>query len=326
LRTLKSSATKPREGIKVVLDFPGTATAVTTAEREEVGMVRDPEDAMPATAHAEGLIPSLPALAAVPITYTPQKAHILKSHSFITSFDPATDMPPTCAICSSLVDITSSSSTGSGTSDGNGNATSLFTVCPHPSCSSISHLRCLAKRFVDEEVDDAPISTQEIVLPVQGTCPSCHGSLEWRDIAKEASLRARGKREVEMMIKRWEREKRLKENGGKAKGKGKGKLTAFQAAMESESEREMEDDEEELDRILDEMDDDEDDDELDVPRDDSRFLESPEKGDGRGPKMRSSSFASLDNFDAGRVKMMKGPAAGRRVVEDGDWNDAIEVD
>ncbi|XP_014749235.1 PREDICTED: structure-specific endonuclease subunit SLX1-like [Sturnus vulgaris] len=48
--------------------------------------------------------------------------------------------------------------------------------CPHPQCSMAAHPPCLARLFL------APEPLQ--LLPVGGTCPSCHAPLLWGDLIR----------------------------------------------------------------------------------------------------------------------------------------------
>lgn len=68
-------------------------------------------------------------------------------------------------------------------------------VCPHDTCSAVSHLSCLATVFrkIDEPAH---------VVPMTGKCPSCRNEVQWIDLMTELSLRARGQREVSRILKK----------------------------------------------------------------------------------------------------------------------------
>ncbi|KAI5800055.1 structure-specific endonuclease subunit slx1 [Geopyxis carbonaria] len=59
-------------------------------------------------------------------------------------------------------------------------------VCSHPFCEHIAHLVCLSDIFLTQE----GIGN---MLPVEGSCPSCHSTRYWGDIVKELSIRTRSK-------------------------------------------------------------------------------------------------------------------------------------
>lgn len=48
-------------------------------------------------------------------------------------------------------------------------------TCLHPSCSMISHLRCLARHF---------LGNSDLLLPVEGRCPTCDIGLVWGDLIR----------------------------------------------------------------------------------------------------------------------------------------------
>lgn len=69
-------------------------------------------------------------------------------------------------------------------------------VCPKENCQTVSHMTCLAKRFLDEE--GVPGST----VPISGSCPQCKSTLQWIDLVKEMSLRMRGKEEMARLMRK----------------------------------------------------------------------------------------------------------------------------
>lgn len=69
----------------------------------------------------------------------------------------------------------------------------IYTICPNPECDSVTHMTCLSKHFLKDE--------PETMIPINGTCPSCKIELRWVDVVKELSLRMRGQKEVERLLK-----------------------------------------------------------------------------------------------------------------------------
>lgn len=69
----------------------------------------------------------------------------------------------------------------------------LYTICPHNTCRELSHVTCLSQKFSDAD------STSPF-LPQHGECPSCHGAVEWSDLMRDVSLRARGEKEVRRLL------------------------------------------------------------------------------------------------------------------------------
>ena len=69
----------------------------------------------------------------------------------------------------------------------------LYTICPHGTCRELSHITCLSRRFSEA-------SGATSFVPQNGTCPSCHGNLEWSELMRDVSLRARGEQEVRKLL------------------------------------------------------------------------------------------------------------------------------
>ncbi|RDL38761.1 Structure-specific endonuclease subunit SLX1 [Venustampulla echinocandica] len=139
---------------------------------------------------------------ALPIDYAGQKSHVEKGKDI---FD--FEREGTCAVCHNELEHHSG----------------IYTVCPSPGCESVTHMTCLSNHFLKEEDDD--------LVPIKGHCPSCMAELRWADVVKEASLRIRGQKEVQILLKT-KRAKKLKDR------------TSSQAIMESSDFAEDADDEE----------------------------------------------------------------------------------
>lgn len=70
----------------------------------------------------------------------------------------------------------------------------MVLVCPQHSCQAPSHMACLSTRFLGSD------ESQEVV-PIEGQCPRCQTTLRWVDLVKELSLRMRGRKEIERVMK-----------------------------------------------------------------------------------------------------------------------------
>lgn len=73
----------------------------------------------------------------------------------------------------------------------------LYAVCPNEECEAVGHLACWSQHVLDG--DD---KGKGAVVPVQGTCPSCKGWVRWGDMMKELTLRVRGPKEVDKLLKK----------------------------------------------------------------------------------------------------------------------------
>ncbi|MDI1485756.1 MAG: Slx4p interacting protein [Ramalina farinacea] len=114
------------------------------------------------------------------VSYASVRAHLEKSIFML-----AEDEPIACAVCSNDL--------------GQGKRTAL--VCPDARCRTASHMSCLADKFLAET------GTGDLMVPASGHCPACNAETQWVDLVREMSLRAKGQREVAILMKK---PKRLK--------------------------------------------------------------------------------------------------------------------
>jgi structure-specific endonuclease subunit SLX1 len=71
----------------------------------------------------------------------------------------------------------------------------LLAVCTNDGCDGVGHLSCWSRHFL--EGDEAGS-----IVPVQGQCPKCDGEVHWGDMMRELTLRERGQKEVDKLLKR----------------------------------------------------------------------------------------------------------------------------
>lgn len=110
---------------------------------------------------------------ALDVTFQPAKSILEKGRSLLAGGNIG------CAICKSTMNPIDS----------------LFLICPAQVCSSLSHLGCLSRSFLDAE------PTSDAVVPTEGHCPSCRTKLRWTDLVRDLSLRLRGQKEVTALFK-----------------------------------------------------------------------------------------------------------------------------
>lgn len=71
----------------------------------------------------------------------------------------------------------------------------LHAVCTNTGCSGVGHLSCWSRHLLGAgEADN--------ILPLQGRCPKCKEEVHWGVMMTELTLRVRGKKEVEKLLKR----------------------------------------------------------------------------------------------------------------------------
>jgi structure-specific endonuclease subunit SLX1 len=115
---------------------------------------------------------------ALNVTHAPLKPHIEKSQALLASSQ-------NCTLCSSPLPLSGASTL----------------TCPSSSCTSKTHLTCLATHFLNTEKRKNPSNATPSLLPTVGSCPICHTPLQWRDLVQELSLRMRGSKELEALFK-----------------------------------------------------------------------------------------------------------------------------
>jgi structure-specific endonuclease subunit SLX1 len=116
-------------------------------------------------------------IAALDIDYAREKESVQKAREIVDF-----EREGTCNICHEALE------------HGQG----LYTICPSSGCESVTHMTCLSRHFLKNHKSE---EDKEILIPISGNCPSCKTPLRWIDVVKELSLRLRGQREVEKLLK-----------------------------------------------------------------------------------------------------------------------------
>lgn len=155
-----------RDGIKVLLDLKRPAEDTNDGE---VSMSTHAKSKRKRDALGKGGIEGLD------VGYSGLKNHVEKSIFFLTE-----DEALKCAICAQTL----------------GPKTAMTLLCPQADCRTASHMACLATKFVEDEGAGAAI------IPVSGRCPGCKEELQWIDLIKELSLRARGEKQIAQIMKK----------------------------------------------------------------------------------------------------------------------------
>jgi len=82
-------------------------------------------------------------------------------------------------------------------------------------------LDCWSRHLLHQRGDD-----DGGVLPVDGRCPKCSSVVKWGDMMREMTLRVRGQKEVEKVLKRHRRAAGVTKSKANPKGKAKAKADA----------------------------------------------------------------------------------------------------
>ncbi|KAI0426531.1 hypothetical protein F5Y09DRAFT_318558 [Xylaria sp. FL1042] len=111
---------------------------------------------------------------ALPLDYAPMKSYVEKTRS-LYSFEREGD----CVIC------------GEHLAPGEG----LYVTCSNSQCEGTGHLSCWSRHLLGN-------NPGEDIIPISGRCPKCDGEVIWGDMMKEMSLRLRGQKEVEKLLRK----------------------------------------------------------------------------------------------------------------------------
>lgn len=171
-------------------------------------------------------------------------------------------------------------------------------VCPREVCKAASHMTCLATRFLGAE------SSPTSIMPISGTCPNCKAEIQWVEMIKEMSLRARGEKEVAQLMKK-PRERKTKA------------INANKSTIPMENRLEDEDEDRVEDELLD----------LDVPDEQLPDNWLFQGDDDDMVSMTSAESGISDRIDGESPTNSK--AVGRKlkaVIEDSEWDEAEVVD
>ncbi|KAK3986733.1 hypothetical protein QBC44DRAFT_132962 [Cladorrhinum sp. PSN332] len=110
---------------------------------------------------------------ALPLYYEPIKDYVAKGQD-VFDFERQGD----CVVCKKAL------STGYG----------LQAICTNTGCEGVGHLSCWSRHMLGSR------QTGDI-LPLEGKCPKCKGDVHWAEMMRELTLRTRGQKDVERLLK-----------------------------------------------------------------------------------------------------------------------------
>ncbi|KAI0908955.1 hypothetical protein F4823DRAFT_596515 [Ustulina deusta] len=111
---------------------------------------------------------------ALPLDYAPMKSYVEKTRS-LYSFEREGE----CVVCSENL------------AHGEG----LYATCSNALCEATGHVSCWSRHLLGS-------NPGEDILPISGCCPRCEGEVIWGDMMKEMSLRLRGQKVVEKLLRK----------------------------------------------------------------------------------------------------------------------------
>lgn len=141
---------------------------------------------------------------ALPLDYTPMRDYVDKAKD-IFAFEREGD----CSVCHTELPANKG----------------LYAVCPNTECEAVGHLRCWSSHLLKEEHN-----TDDTLVPVRGHCPDCGGPVVWGDMMKELTLRMRGPKEVEKLVKAKRRQEKAADKAAAEADKAAEKASKAAAA------------------------------------------------------------------------------------------------
>lgn len=152
-----------RDTINIVTDF---APAVGSIAQSVADKAQSTDSETPA------LLPwGIDSLA---LDYAPMKDYVAKTQS-VFSFEREGD----CIVCKENLP------------PGEG----VYAACSNTGCEGVGHISCWSKHLLAGETGDD-------IIPISGKCPSCRGDVRWSDMMTELSLRLRGQKDIEKLLKK----------------------------------------------------------------------------------------------------------------------------
>ncbi|TGJ86995.1 hypothetical protein E0Z10_g1734 [Xylaria hypoxylon] len=118
--------------------------------------------------------PSPYGIHALSLDYAPMKNYVEKTQS-LYSFE----REGACVICSETL------------AHGEG----LYATCSNALCEGTGHISCWSRHLLGS-------NPGEDIIPISGCCPQCGGEVIWGDMMQEMSLRLRGQKEIDKLLKK----------------------------------------------------------------------------------------------------------------------------
>jgi structure-specific endonuclease subunit SLX1 len=109
----------------------------------------------------------------LPLDYSPLTEYVVRAHN-VVSFE----QEGNCVFCEAELE------SGKG----------LHGMCPNDNCKAMGHLTCWSGHAL-------PGQHAAHIIPQDCSCPSCGGHVRWGDMMKELSLRVRGSKDVQKLVK-----------------------------------------------------------------------------------------------------------------------------
>lgn len=98
----------------------------------------------------------------------------------------------------------------------------LYAICTSSDCEGAGHLDCWSRHFLQQSGGEENAA----ILPMEGKCPTCKATVKWGDMMRELTLRMRGQKEVDKILKKRRKAAGVTKTKTKAKTNAKVKVKA----------------------------------------------------------------------------------------------------
>lgn len=171
-----------RRTLEVVTDFAPTAVEALMATAETSASLLDhscSDDDDPAEEEsAEEQAGPQWGIHALPLDHYPLATYLEKGQN-ITAFE----REGACVVCRQELD----------------HDKGLYPICSSGECEGVGHLDCWSRHLLHQQEEG---TTNSVILPMDGRCPKCDSEVRWGDMMKELTLRTRGHKEIDKILKK----------------------------------------------------------------------------------------------------------------------------
>lgn len=176
-----------RQTLDVVTDFAPTAVEAIMATRKAIAdsleqKWSDDEDSAEEEGEQEPAAgrPTGPTwgIHALPLDHYPLATYLEKGRNVIDF-----EREGSCVVCHQQLD----------------HEKGLYPICSNGTCEGVGHLDCWSRHLLHQQDEE---SNADVILPMEGRCPKCDGAVRWVDMMKELTLRTRGQKDVDKILKK----------------------------------------------------------------------------------------------------------------------------
>lgn len=163
-----AAAHRPRQELQTEDHALAVSSSENDGERsDEDGEERDP-----------GMSEPKCGIHALPVDHSPMGQYLEKGHD-VTNFE----REGSCVVCHQELE----------------HDKGLYAICSKNECEGVGHLDCWSRAFLQQKEEGGD---SKVILPMEGQCPKCGGTVKWIDMMRELTLRTRGQKEVEKILKK----------------------------------------------------------------------------------------------------------------------------